>query len=285
MYQIIRELWNSEKSYFIKCGKCGFGFGYPHVGGNEKFYDILHESPGYPSWKWDYDYALGLLEGLKKEEVRILDIGAGSGMFLEKLKSNYLKYAVEGGETTRSILRKKNINVLLLSDLKSGKYQNFFDVLTMFQVLEHIADFDSLLSDCSKVLKTGGRIIITVPLCEAMINQELYLKAPDMPPNHINKWSPESLTYILKKYHFQINKIQRQPSSFKFLLGALHLKIMGEASKGSPIAGRVYSIKNKQLRILSMALVAPYYLAQLLPHLSKFKSGGSFSIIAIKQAV
>ena len=50
-----------------------------------------------------------------------------------------------------------------------------FDVVTMFQLLEHIAEFRSLLIQCRALLRPDGKIVITVPHGEAMLRQERLL--------------------------------------------------------------------------------------------------------------
>src|SRR5437867_9033702 len=74
----IRRLWQGEECSILRCGECDFAFGYPFVGGDEKFYTILHEQKDYPAWRWDYNVARDqVLKG--KEGGRILEIGAGVG--------------------------------------------------------------------------------------------------------------------------------------------------------------------------------------------------------------
>ena len=39
----IRRLWKQDVGYFLRCNACGFGFGYPFIGGDDEFYKIVHE--------------------------------------------------------------------------------------------------------------------------------------------------------------------------------------------------------------------------------------------------
>lgn len=60
-----------------------------------------------------------------------------------------------------------------------------FDVISLFQVLERIADFRGVLTRVNKLLRPGGKLVITVPGSDAMIRQERVTGCHDMPPNHI----------------------------------------------------------------------------------------------------
>ena len=92
----------------------------------------------------------------------------------------------------------------VFNDLASaaGKAPAFFQLITLFQVLEHISEFRSLLTKCRKLLAPKGLLFVTVPDCDAMIRQERMTGCPDMPPNHVNKWTPKSLALVLEEAGF-----------------------------------------------------------------------------------
>ena len=43
---------------------------------------------------------------------------------------------------------------------------SYFDVVTMYQVLEHIANPRAVLKECHRILKPGGRLLVSVPNIE-----------------------------------------------------------------------------------------------------------------------
>ena len=45
----VRALWQGNDCAILRCGKCGFAFGHPFVGGDEEFYQLLHEQKDYPA--------------------------------------------------------------------------------------------------------------------------------------------------------------------------------------------------------------------------------------------
>jgi len=275
----IRKLWKGDKSVILNCEKCGFSFGYPFVGGDEEFYSILHEQKGYPTWRWDYDIAIQeVLQDFRTG--KLLEIGSGEGIFLKSLKQEWQCYAVEGSETTRKELEASGIEVFRDLDLANRSYKNTFDVVVIFQVLEHISDFHAILSACHSLLKKGGRIVITVPDGEAMIRQEKITGCPDMPPNHINKWSPNSLALALKQHNFEAQSPMFEPSSWRNFRGNLHLKIIADATNPHSLAAQVYRIKRKQLRVPLLAILGVPAIFKMLPYFLDLSRGGAFAIVA-----
>lgn len=277
----IRKLWQSEESIIIDCQQCGFGFGYPFVGGDETFYGILHEQKGYPSWRWDYDFAI-------KEAVasstsgKVLDIGAGVGNFLRGLGQSWKLFAVESTESNRVDLERNGVTVFRELDQAASTHSSEFNIITMFQVLEHIAEFAPLLKSCHALLVKGGSLVITVPDGEAMDRQERLTGCADMPPNHINKWSPHSLSLALKNAGFETVLTTPEPGHWKLLLSAMHMRIMTDASHPRSLAAQVYRIQTKAIRAPLLALLGIPALIRLLPNAFQLMRGGAFGIVAKK---
>jgi len=249
------------------------------VEGDDEFYAILHEQKGYPSWKWDYEFAIQNVIS-KYRSGKILDYGAGEGMFLCRIKDNWDCFATESGEDILKILTDKRISVF--KDIKQipGNLTNTFDVITFFQVLEHTTNFREVLSDCHNLLKKEGCILIVVPDCNATIRQTRLTGCHDMPPNHVCKWTPDSLGRVLSDTGFLPGKPTFEPSSLRIFGNYVHLKILSDAAKGHLAATTVYKIKNKKIRILGlMALALPTSLT-LLAHFKDLIRGGSFAMSA-----
>ncbi len=276
----ILQLWQADISYLVQCSNCTFAFGFPYIGGNEQFYSILHEQYGYPKWRIDYDIAIDNALILHKGG-KILDIGAGTGNFLKSLGQEWDKYAVEGSETTRTLLKKENIHTHLILETLVEKYANQFSVVTMFQVLEHIAEFREFFRNVRCLLKTGGHFVISVPNGEDMILQEEILGCPDYPPNHINKWTKQSLNLLFEENGFKVKRVLKSPNSISELLSAIHVKILDNASRSAnSLAAKIYSIKSKKVRVPFITLLAIVEMVKQLPNLRKLYKGRTLIVIA-----
>ncbi len=276
----ISKLWKGEDCTIQRCRECGFAFGHPFVGGDEEFYSILHEQKGYPTWRWDYDIAIREALNLFGRG-KILEIGAGAGVFLRSLGQEWERYAVEASESTREPLEASGIHIFRDLSAAAQSESGTFQVVAMFQVLEHIAEFRPVLAQCRQLLRTGGRLVITVPDGEAMIRQERITGCPDMPPNHLNKWTPDSLSRVLQDAGFEPKPAIFEPSSWQNLKTSLYLRVIADATHPRSIAAQVYRIPNKRLRAsLLMGLGLPA-LIRMLPHVPQLRQGGAFAMVGI----
>lgn len=279
LVRCIQRLWAADECVILRCRECGFAFAYPHIGGDEEFYAILHEQKGYPGWRWDYDFAIH--QGLSHfSGGKILDIGAGVGAFLKRLGAAWQRVAIEASDSNRDDLTAAGITVLHDLGTACPAQAGSFQVITVFQVLEHMADFRSLLQRCRRLLAADGRLVITVPDADAMLAQELLTGCADMPPNHVNKFTPRSLSLVLKQNGFDTLMTVPEPPSWRHVLSMLHLRIMADAYSGRSLAAQIYRIRQRRLRQFGLALLAIPALFRLLPALAALRKGGSFGIVA-----
>ena len=98
------------------------------------------------------------------EGKHIFDIGCGTGWFLEVAKEH--GFEIHGQEFGKELARwtedKLGIKIFNkpISEMPSG---NNFDVITMFDLIEHVPDPLQLIVDCKRVLKKGGIILVFTP--------------------------------------------------------------------------------------------------------------------------
>jgi SAM-dependent methyltransferase len=282
LLRCIRRLWQGEEAVVLRCGACGFGFGLPFVGGDEEFYGILHEQQGYPSWRWDYDVAMAEAVS-RRNGGRILDFGAGVGMFLRRLGTEWERFAVEGSESTRRQLEAAGITVFRDLAQAASSEAGTFQIVTLFQVLEHLAEFNAVLEKCHRLLAQGGLLVVTVPDLDAMIRQQQLTGCHDMLPNHINKWTAESLSGVLRRVGFVVGLPIPEAPSWQHVKASLHLKLMNDATRQHSMAAAVYRIRNKRLRAMSLACLAVPALLSMLPDTMHLRLGGAFGLVGVKQ--
>jgi 2-polyprenyl-3-methyl-5-hydroxy-6-metoxy-1,4-benzoquinol methylase len=281
LLECIRRLWQQDYVEILQCRHCGFGFGDPFVAGDEEFYSILHEAAGYPSWRWEYEFALKQSRGLAASKAPAsLDIGAGHGRFLEGLGKRWICHGVEGSPATRKILAEKGIRVVdSLADIPAGRGSSF-QLITMFQVLEHVTDFRQTLKICRDLIDPSGALIISVPDGAAMFEQEVATGCPDMPPNHIGRWSVTSLSRVLGEEGFTVSQIKMEPVTWKIYLSKLHLKILSDSTNPRSLAAQIYRIRKKQLRVMLLPFAALTAGIKLIRRWRYFTLSGSFLVLA-----
>jgi SAM-dependent methyltransferase len=279
LHACIRRLWGGDACVVVRCATCGFGFGVPFVGGDEEFYSILHEQQGYPSWRWDYDVAID--EAIShRGGGRVLDVGAGVGMFLRRLGPSWQTCATEGSESTRGQLEASGVRVFRSLRDASRDEPGTFDVVTLFQVLEHLADFEPVLEDCRRLLVRDGRLVVTVPDADAMARQERLTGFHDMPPNHINKWTPASLSRVLRRVGFTVGDAIAEPPSWAQLKTCVHATLIAASVRPHSAASGAYRIANKRVRSVALAVLGVPVLVSMLPRMAECRRGGSFALVA-----
>lgn len=156
--------------------------------------------------KRSYGYLYKNILSLKKKG-SILDIGAGTGMFLSFFKekgfvTDGVEYSFEACEYARKMFQVK----LRTGDFLQKKFpKNTFDIVTMNNSLEHLHEPLNTLVGVHKTMKKGGVIVITVPNIDSLGSKafkgEWYALQP---PRHLYHFSEKTLTSMLKKSGFKV---------------------------------------------------------------------------------
>ncbi len=97
----------------------------------------------------------------------ILDIGIGFGVYTNyilDISPYYIGLDVnkDSLKTTRNT-HDQIIDCIQMSAEKIGFKENTFDGILMIEVLEHIPDHKKALREINRILKPGGRLVLTVP--------------------------------------------------------------------------------------------------------------------------
>ena len=149
-----------------------------------------------------------------KKQGEILDVGSGTGAFVNEMKQNgWQVMGLEPDAGARKIA--KEIFNYGLRDTPELFHlpENFFDVITLWHVLEHVHDLQNFLNQLKKILKSSGQIIIAVPnytSLDASVYKE-YWAAYDV-PRHLYHFSPLAMEFLMKKTGMEI--IEQQPMWF-----------------------------------------------------------------------
>lgn len=146
----------------------------------------------------------------KSSAVKILDIGCGVGDFLNYAKEKGCEITgIEPSDDARKIAEKK-LNTKLLSPAELENLpDNSFDVITMWHVLEHVADLKTEIHHLQRLLKKDGRLILALPNYKSY-DAEYYKDkwaAYDV-PRHLNHFSKTSIENIFKETQFQLTDIK-----------------------------------------------------------------------------
>lgn len=140
---------------------------------------------------------------------KILDIGCGDGTFLGHLNHSWEKYGYEPSKAGIVQLQKKNnIRYVNLSDSNIVELKGLFDVITLWQVLEHVAAPHDLLKKIYNLLKDDGMLFISIPnydSWQAKIFSKNWFHLD--PQRHIYHFTIDTIKPLLEENDFMIKNI------------------------------------------------------------------------------
>ena len=144
-----------------------------------------------------------------KKYGNILDIGTASGFLLEEAKKlGFEPYGVELSEYSSSIAKKKfGDDRIHNGTLETSQFdKNFFDVITMTDLLEHVQDPVSTLKISYELLNNtgGGYILITVHDTSSFTHNIMKEKWTQYKLEHLFYFNKTNMEVIAKKTGFEI---------------------------------------------------------------------------------
>ena len=142
-----------------------------------------------------------LIKNFKKIKLEILDWGCGTGKnyFLLSKFGNVL--GVDSSSHYIEINKNKGIfNVLQANNINEFKSDIYYDLVTNFDVLEHIREDEEYLIKVNNLLKPNGHILITVPAY-----QFIWTKL-DQVLGHYRRYNKQVINSLLEKTGYEIIK-------------------------------------------------------------------------------
>jgi 2-polyprenyl-3-methyl-5-hydroxy-6-metoxy-1,4-benzoquinol methylase len=162
-------------------------------------------------------YRLPLITRFVKSGAKILEVGAASGDFLHILQES--GYEINGVELSSRAVEKarQNYNISIKEGtLAQGGFQDDFEAILMYHVLEHVDDPRALLKEAFGALRSDGVVVIEVPNPKSIdrFSKKLLGSILDY-PNHCFAFPPCVLKSMLKEAGFEVIFEQ---SSFSYLI-------------------------------------------------------------------
>jgi 2-polyprenyl-3-methyl-5-hydroxy-6-metoxy-1,4-benzoquinol methylase len=140
----------------------------------------------------------------------ILDIGCGTGAFLNEMKS--ASWNITGLEPDKKASKMASKLYGINTQNPEVLFQlpkNSYDAITMWHVLEHVHQLHEYIKALHDLIKDNGSIFIAVPnytSYDASHYEELWA-AYDV-PRHLFHFSPQSMEVLLNKYGLKLKSIQ-----------------------------------------------------------------------------
>jgi len=239
----------------IKCNNCHFKHLQPIPTAQEliKFYTKKYYSEHKKDYisqdNTDIEYLkIAFSDRIKRfkqfsKEKKMLDIGCGSGMFMEYAsKKGYYCTGIEPSKMASRIALNNKLNVLNYDmDYFFNNNSELYDIIHLKNVLEHVLNPVEIIQNCHRVLNQNGIIYIEVPN-DYNLFQRLGVKLFNNPkswlavPDHINYFNFSTLKSLLTNNGFKIVKRDTTfPIYFLSLIGLNFIKYKQKGKKAHKI--------------------------------------------------
>ena len=194
----VKDYVTGEKFDVLSCANCEVRFTYPQPKNMDKYYPARYRKYNktvLAILKVLYRYQVNRWEKLFQKPGFALEIGCGDGLMLDALREK--GWIVAGTERTKEMAEfaRKNLGL----DVYVGGFEEIprgkrFDLILLFQVLEHMDDPVKILMQCEGALSSRGKLIIAVPNSASWqytyaTSNWLHLDVP----RHLFHFSPTSL--------------------------------------------------------------------------------------------
>lgn len=218
----IDHIVSRETYTIVACDSCGFKFTNPrpeeHKLGNyyksEDYISHSNTKKGFINSAYQTVRKYTLLKKLQLiskyyRTGKILDIGSGTGDFLNTMKhAKWETIGIEPSEDARKFsVENYGLDIreeVELSKLESGS----FEIISMWHVLEHMPKLNERVAELYRLIKPNGIIIIAVPNCnslDAKIYQDKWA-AYDV-PRHLSHFTPKDIETLFEKHNMKVFRI------------------------------------------------------------------------------
>jgi SAM-dependent methyltransferase len=172
---------------------------------------------------WNFAEALRVLRPAGGME--LLDVGCAEGHFLWLAQEagfhvTGLDFNPVSLQIAREVFGISSIYQCSVEELARQFPNTSYDVVTLFEVLEHTANPFETLCSLHQVLKLGGQFCISVPGFKRW--PTLFHPEVDSPPHHLTLWTEEALQRLLERAGFRVLSLRAKRLSADDL--GVHLK-------------------------------------------------------------
>lgn len=292
-----------------ECADCEIGMAHPFPS-DQKLSSLYstgsYRTDGGTRFNVLVEYLIYLGSVVKRKRIenhsnigKILDVGCGRGLFMDIMRQG-------GWEAIGSELNKETASYAEQTyglKVYPGNITDYslapesFDAINVCGVLEHLKEPDEVLTECHKLLKNDGLLVVLVPdirSFEFKLGKENWFHL-DL-PFHLFHFSEKGLVRLLQKEGFKIKKIKRfhlEYSPFGWLQTLLNLSnikfnLFYDLLKSGNLRGeKMEEIKPKDIFATLILLPIYFPLAFIFSILEPilFRRGGIIQVYASKETI
>lgn len=191
----------------------------------KNYYETYWKIGGYTSRVYTYfECKKAYIKNIKVSNKKILDIGCGDGEFSSMLLNNNNKvFGLDISETAVRAAQERGIQAEYFDVNENLSFEDeSFDIVLIFDTLEHVFDPCFILKESYRVLKPDGILYCGIPNASMLVNRLRFLFTgnfkdctaigdkiiPDLFfSDHIRFFSPKIIKSLLLQYDFCIENI------------------------------------------------------------------------------
>jgi SAM-dependent methyltransferase len=185
----------------LKCWRCHSEFVEPRKAAPPEWYSGGNEFYG---WRWEFDRFLEDVRDLKGKTMKVLEVGCGEGVMLEKLRNHCDCWGVDFNAEALRAAKLKGLSVFETLDVvKKASPEIRFDAIVFFHLIEHLEQPLDFLQEVSDVLSPGGHIFCSIPNPDRHALK--YQREDwDYPPHHLTRFTKTGVFRLLERAMFKV---------------------------------------------------------------------------------
>jgi len=280
----------------VECNSCGFVF-IPQYARQNVEYENYRDDDVLSAIRKGNNYVkfrrhklrIELIKKFKKSG-KLYDVGVGWGHFLDT--AGKLGFEVEGIEIS-SVMHHYAVNDLQLPVIKGNffeaeiKKQNY-DVVTLWDVLEHLENHSQILQKIHDMLKDDGILVIQVPQIDSRFAKFQKDKWPMLSIEHINYFSKKTIIQTLEQNGYKVLKMKSSYELKHFLMFVIlpklkRKKIDQPKAKVSISSSERQKFFNKVTKLPKIVLLTGLLVHDFIYNLLSFLNIGEEIIVIAKK--
>jgi len=215
----------------VRCRRCGLVYTNPRLADHNATYLLASRSEPQIIERHGrrksavYEQALNEIQGLLRQQglnrqIRLLDLGCGSGHFLAAAKKQGFEvYGIEPAFVPAEYAKNHfDLPVIRNDILDADLPENSFDVITAWDVIEHVSDPQRMLRQCTRWLKDDGIMALRFPSAAWQKIKGVILhrilagsRAAFSPTMHLYFFSSRTFAQMADKVNLEVLKVKNTP--------------------------------------------------------------------------
>lgn len=195
----------------VRCSNCGLVYVNPRVN-TEAVVDSYKQAidevyvQGAVGRQHTFEQCAKKISRWRKPPGRLLDVGCAAGFFVHEARQyGWDAIGIDPCEWLVSWGIKNLQEQLHVGTLRQGRFRDEeFDILTMWDVLEHVSDPMAELRECHRVLKPGGMLVINYPDFGSVLSKLARHHWWFLLSNHLYYFIPKTIQKYLEATGFKV---------------------------------------------------------------------------------